>query len=184
MAEVDTPHALLVMAVQDLYDGECAMVERLGTVRDNLTDEALRDLVEDDQLRSAEQRDAFAEIAQSLDAEPQAEPNIWLRAILDDADNDAKTIQHGPLRDIAIAGALRKAKQSQRVSYETALVPAERLGMEGEEFRGMVARAEYYDCALMRLLHHRAQTWGPPTSERLCRARYPIAVRTLQTHLD
>ena len=47
MAEVDTPHALLVMAVQDLYDGECAMVERLGTVRDNLSDEALRDAIPD-----------------------------------------------------------------------------------------------------------------------------------------
>ena len=43
---------------------------------------------------------------------------------------DAATIAAGPLRDIAITGALRKAKQSERVSYETALALADLLGLD------------------------------------------------------
>lgn len=40
MAEVETTRDLLVMALQDLHDGERAMVERLGTVQGNLADDA------------------------------------------------------------------------------------------------------------------------------------------------
>lgn len=127
MAEVETARALLIMALQDLHDGERALAERLPDVRDNARDEAFRRLIDEDRERSARQRDAVAGIARALDAEPQDEPNIWLRAILDDADNDAETIAAGPLRDTALAGALRKGKQSERVSYETALALARRL---------------------------------------------------------
>jgi ferritin-like metal-binding protein YciE len=127
MAEVESAEALLVMAVQDLFDGENAMVERLEAVRGHAADQAMRELIAEDCGRSGRQRETLAGIAGDLDAEPGGATNIWLRAILDDADNDAKTIAHGRLRDIALAGALRKARQSQRVSYETAIALARRL---------------------------------------------------------
>ncbi|QZH73994.1 MAG: DUF892 family protein [Erythrobacter sp.] len=154
MAEVETPRALLVMAVQDLHDGECAMVARLGRVRDCLDDEVMRELVRDDAALAQAQRDELAAIASSLDAEPQDEPNVWLRAILDDADNDCQTIAHGPLRDIALAGALRKGKQSQRVSYETALALSRKLdlGEAADRLSRMVERAEATDGALATAL--------------------------------
>ena len=154
MAEVETPRALLVMALQDLHDGECAMAERLPTVRDNCADDALRALVESDATLSAQQRDAFEEMLSDLNEGTGDEPNIWLRAILDDADNDADTIKRGPLRDIALVGALRKGKQSQRVSYETAGALAARLGMD--EARAALDRvakgAEETDTALAQAL--------------------------------
>lgn len=128
IAEVETATGLLIMALQDLHDGECAMTERLPGVCRNLANEELRAIVERDAQRSAGQRDALAGIVRGLGAACADAKNIWLRAILDDADNDAETIARGPLRDIALVGALRKGKQSQRVSYETAIALARGLG--------------------------------------------------------
>lgn len=129
MREVDNPAALLVMALQDLYDGEQAMAQRLPVVHDHARDPALRSLIKEDAARSHRQRDQLAAIARSIGAEPRGDSNIWLRAILDDADNDASSIAAGPLRDTALIGALRKAKQAERVSYETAMVLAGRLSL-------------------------------------------------------
>jgi ferritin-like metal-binding protein YciE len=126
MAEVEDARALLLMAVQDLFDAEAAMVERLPVVRSHVRDEALAQLIERDEAHSKSQRDTLGRIARELGAEGEGERNIWQRAILDDADNDARTIAPGPLLDIA----LRKGKQSERVSYETALALAGRLGLE------------------------------------------------------
>ena len=130
MAEVEDPTALLIMAVRDLYDGESALAGRLASVRANATDQGFAAFIVADAERSTRQREQLAAIARSLGEAPGGQANIWLRAILDDADNDAATIAAGPLRDIAMTGALRKAKQSERVSYETAIALAEPLGLD------------------------------------------------------
>lgn len=129
MAEVETARDLLIMALQDLLDGEMALVERLPSVDDAAREPEFKTLIADDRTRSQTQHDRLFSILQSLGEAAGDSPNIWLRAILDDADNDAQTIAAGPLRDIALVGALRKGKQSERVSYETALALAERLGL-------------------------------------------------------
>jgi ferritin-like metal-binding protein YciE len=154
MPEVKTVRALLIMAVRDLHDGECVMADRLGDVEECLSDPATRELVQHDKRRSARQREALVGIARSLDATTGDAENIWLRAILDDADNDCATIAEGGLRDIALVGALRKAKQSQRVSYETAIVLARQLKMRDAvtALRGMAEGADATDTALARAL--------------------------------
>jgi ferritin-like metal-binding protein YciE len=129
MTEVETAPALLVMALKDLLDGEAALFERLGGVADASSDAELERLITEDRPRSGSQRDHLAAVLEKLGEPPEGSENVWLRAILDDADNDASTIARGPLRDIALTGALRKAKQAERVSYETALALAERLDL-------------------------------------------------------
>lgn len=130
MAEVTGTKALLLMALRDLLDGEEAMAERLPGIRANASDPALADCIGSDISASARQRDLLADVMEALGEKAEGERNIWLRAILDDADNDAETIASGVLLDIALTGALRKAKQSERVSYETAIALAQRLGHE------------------------------------------------------
>lgn len=154
MAEVETPPALLLMAVQDLHDGERAMADRLGTVRGHCSDAAMQSLLDRDERESADRKAVLAALARDLEPDPEDAENIWLRAILDDAANDAETIARGPVRDIALAGALRKAKQSQRVSYETALALARDLGMAeaAAQFAAMIASAEAADAALAAAL--------------------------------
>lgn len=58
------------------------------------------------------------------------------------------------MRDIAIAGALRKGKQSQRVSYETAIALARRLGKKDADtaLSRMAQEAEETDTALAQAL--------------------------------
>ena len=129
MAEVETPTALLVMALRDLHEGETALAGWLPAVRDSIADEGLAALVDEDHQRSERQRGDLASILDALGEMPGGPPNIWLRGILDDARNDMATIAAGPLLDIALAGALRKGKQSERVSYETAVGLAGLLGL-------------------------------------------------------
>lgn len=154
MPDVETARGLLVMALHDLHDGECAMAERLPAVRDNCACDGLRSLVESDATRSARQRNTFEVTLRRMGEGPGNDPNIWLRAVLNDAENDADTIARGPLRDIALVGALRKGKQSQRVSYETAVALAASLGMDEAraDLSRMVKGAEETDDALAKAL--------------------------------
>lgn len=155
MAEVQTPEALLVMALQDLLDGEAALVGRLPDVEGSARDPAFKALIAEDRRRSEGQRDTLRTLLRQFGEGEGDSPNIWLRAILDDAGNDARTIVAGPLRDIALVGALRKGKQSERVSYETALALAEQLGMSdaAEALRGIRDAEQAADDGLAEALH-------------------------------
>lgn len=154
MAEVEDRRALLLMALRDLYDGECVMAERLPKVRGDARDEVLRDCIHRDVQTSESQRQRLEAIAGDLGEPAGGQENIWLRAILDDAANDAETIAAGPLRDIALTGALRKAKQSERVSYETALVLADAMGLAeaAQSLRAIRAEEQAADDVLAGVL--------------------------------
>jgi ferritin-like metal-binding protein YciE len=158
MAEVETPAALLAMALQDLLDGEGALVERLPDVEGSARDDALKALIAEDRSRSKAQRDALRAMLRELGEDDGDSPNIWLRAILDDAANDARTIAAGRLRDIALTGALRKAKQAERVSYETAMALATQLGMDeaAEDLRRIRDEEQAADEALAKGLERLA----------------------------
>lgn len=154
MADVESAPALLVMALQDLLDGERALAERLPNVAGASRDAGLKTLIEEDRARSRCQGERLSTMLAALGESEGDSPNIWLRAILDDADNDAESIAAGPWRDIALTGALRKAKQAERVSYETALALARHLGHEQAEGSLRESRDEEQaaDDALARIL--------------------------------
>ena len=66
---------------------------------------------------------AFADQAarmEELCGESEGMQNIWIKGILDDASRDTKTIAEGPLLDIALIGAVRKALVADCASLETA----------------------------------------------------------------
>ncbi len=128
MTDVNSLPALLINALQDLHDGEAALVERLPSIADQITNDNLRALLDQDAINSAEQQRRIANLIVRRDGDIEGAPNIWLRAILDDADRDTDNIEKGQLLDIALIGAIRKAKQAERVSYETAIALAESLG--------------------------------------------------------
>jgi len=128
MTEVTNTKALLLDAVQDLLDAERAIVERLPKVRGHAHDNELRLLLEGDATHSAAQVKALREIADSLGAKGSGAANVWARAILDDAERDTRTVAPGPLLDVALIGAIRKLKQAERVSYETAIALARAQG--------------------------------------------------------
>ena len=65
---------------------------------------------------------------EGLGADRQGPRNIWLRAVLEDAERDVATTAAGRWRDVALVGAFRKGKQAERVSYETAIALAGHLG--------------------------------------------------------
>lgn len=125
MPDTETPEALLLVAVQDLYDAETAWTERLDGFAAKT---GITGFIAGHRERSSTQRDRLDEVARTLGGDPEGPENIWLRAILDDADRDCATIVGGPLRDIAVVGAFRKGVQSERVSYETAIGLAGKLG--------------------------------------------------------
>jgi ferritin-like metal-binding protein YciE len=127
MAEVKTTEGLLINALQDLHDAERAMAEKLPGIADDVSDLILRELLDEDAMRSTVHQRKVADLLKRRGAGVDGDPNIWLRAILDDAVRDTETVERGALLDIALIGAIRKAKQAERVSYETAIALAEAL---------------------------------------------------------
>ena len=120
MPKTKTVQELLIVALQDLNDGEHAVVERIASIARKVSPGLARYIIKERE-RAARQSTRLEKVLEELDAAVTGAPNIWLRAVLDDAARDSRTIVHGPLRDIALVGAFRKAKQSERVSYETAV---------------------------------------------------------------
>ena len=128
MAEVDDTKALLLDAVQDLFDAERALIERLD--KDVICETGDSDLhaVLSDYGKGADDRARqLRTMATGLGGSAGGAPNIWMRAVLDDAKRDTETVEPGPLLDIALTGAIRKGAQAARVSYVTAFKLAEQM---------------------------------------------------------
>jgi len=141
MAKTGTARDLLIVALQDLNDAERAVVERWRSFCSGVSAGLAHYLAEEGQ-RAAEQGARLEQSLAGLDAPATDAPNIWLRATLDDAARDYETIVPGTLRDIALVGAFRKAKQSERVSYETAIGLAQVCGQAEVAASLLVSRNE------------------------------------------
>lgn len=116
--------ALLHVALQDLHAGKRAQGERLPALADAARDPELRALLTAEVDRVAAQAERLAEAGGDMGG-PE---NLWIAGILDDAERDARSHQPGPLLDIALLGAVRKAKAAEIVSGETALALARAEG--------------------------------------------------------
>lgn len=153
MKKTSTVQELLIVALRDLNDGEHAVVERISSFAAGVSP-ALARHIDDERERATRKYARLEKALDALGASPTDAPNIWLRAELDDAVRDYETIVPGPLRDIALVGALRKAKQSERVSYETVIGLAAVTGNADLEASLLLCRDEEVaaDATLARLL--------------------------------
>lgn len=126
MGKTDSALQLLVVALQDLHDAEAAWTERGPELAADAGPEVAQFLgAEVD--RAGAQAERIVHLLTALGEPVKGDPNIWLRAILDDAARDIGSTAAGPLRDTALIGAFRKGKQAERVSYETAIALAAQL---------------------------------------------------------
>jgi len=124
MADTKTREQLLTACIQDLHAGEVMMVERLPAIVEMVEDASLRDILEHQIAASRSQAERLSATGEDVDGPP----NLWMAGILDDAERDTRSIIRGALLDVALIGAIRKAKAAEIVSYETAVVTAEALG--------------------------------------------------------
>jgi ferritin-like metal-binding protein YciE len=129
----DTSRALLVLALQDLHDGERAWVDQLPGIAERIVDDRFAAAVQSEIGQGRERAGRLQAIATALRVDIAGAENIWLRAILEDAHRDTTMIEQGPLLDIALIGAFRKGVQADRVSYETAVALAHSLGLDDAE---------------------------------------------------
>lgn len=111
--------ALLHVALQDLHAGKRLLAERLPALATAARDSALRERIAAEAASAARQADR---LAASIDV--AGPDNLWMAGILDDADRDARSHQPGPILDVALTGAVRKAMAAQIVSEETAIALA------------------------------------------------------------
>lgn len=128
MTRTASAAALLHVALQDLRAGKAMQVERLGTLIESVSDPELKELLADERMRADTQSarlDALADTA-------GAPENLWMKGVLDDAERDTRSHQPGRLVDIAVIGAVRKAKAAEVVSSETA------IALAAQEAPGMV----------------------------------------------
>lgn len=126
MTKTASRAALLHVALQDLHAGKRAQVERLPAICEAAHDPALRALLSAEIARAAAQAERLAGVGGDM----EGPANLWIAGVLDDAERDARSDAPGPLLDVALVGAVRKAKAAEIVSAETsiALALAEGLG--------------------------------------------------------
>jgi ferritin-like metal-binding protein YciE len=139
---MDDPRALYVFALQDLHDAVVALIERLPVILANADAPGLKEIIERDRERAVDKRNLLESNLRALGAKVRGGACVWMRAVLDDADNDAATIAAGPWRDVALVGALRKAKQAERVSYETAIALAKLVAASQAAALGSICDSE------------------------------------------
>ena len=112
--------ALLHVAVQDLYAGKLLLHDHLPALARAASDAELVRLIEAEAARAGAQAERLATAAGDM----TGPKNLWVAGILDDADRDARSHQRGAVLDIALVGAVRKAKAAEIVSSETAIALA------------------------------------------------------------
>ena len=155
----------LTVALQDVLDAERAWCER-GPKLARDAGPRVAAFLDSEVQRSTGQAERLEHLLEALDQPAKGAPNIWLRAILEDAARDIRSTVTGPLRDTALIGAFRKGKQAERVSYETAIALAARLGRT--EDAKLLTRCrneeESADSALAQLL-------GPTVDEAVAAER-------------
>lgn len=126
MNRIDTRDQLLQACCQDLNSGKRLIVKCLSAITSNVADAELRYTI--DALS-----DAAVVQADRLQATGLADggpPNLWMKGILDDAARDNRSTAPGALLDVALIGALRKARAAEIVSADTAIYLARAMGSE------------------------------------------------------
>jgi ferritin-like metal-binding protein YciE len=123
MVLIASAPSLLHTAVQDLHAGKVDATKRLPRLAEHATDRDLAELIGREAGRAGEQ----ARRLTGTGADVGGSRNLWMAGILDDAERDTRATQPGRLLDIALVGAIRKAKAAEIVSSETAMALAEAL---------------------------------------------------------
>ena len=116
--------ALLHVCLQDLHAGKRAQAGRLPAIADAARDPTLRALLEAEVARVRVQAERLA----AAGGDMGGPDNLWIAGVLDDTERDARSHEPGTLLDIALVGAVRKAKAAEIVSGETALALARAEG--------------------------------------------------------
>ena len=116
--------SLLHTAIQDLHAGKQDAAKRLSGLAEKTQDAALAQVLRNEADRANAQAARLTETGVDV----SGPKNLWMAGILDDAERDGKQTEPGPLLDIALVGAIRKAKAAEIVSSETAMALARALG--------------------------------------------------------
>lgn len=149
MSKTGSRAALLQVCIQDLYAGRRRAAKRLGRIASH-AGPALTSAIDKIARCCAKEAVSF----ERSDCDLNGPDNIWMTGILDDAERDTRSVEAGPLLDIALIGAVRKALAADFVSLETALVLARQLGRQNlaELIEAMHERARHSDYELRQLL--------------------------------
>lgn len=126
MTTISSAASLLHIAVHDLHAGKQDAAHRLPGIAAKAHDPALAELLRAEAARAAAQAARLAAIV----VDTAGPKNLWTAGILDDAERDGRSTEPGRLLDIALVGAIRKAKAAEIVSSETAMALARELGDE------------------------------------------------------
>jgi len=144
-----TMHELLTVALQDLREGRRVVAARLPEIAEATRDEETRAAFRRLTARSTHEMETLAEMV----SKPDGEPNLWAAGILDDACRDVASTAAGPVRDVALIGAIRKFLGADIVSLETAIALVQHDDEQvSEGLRDLCERASQADHLLRQQL--------------------------------
>ena len=111
---------LFQVAIRDLWEGRELVRLHMPRIAQGASDRPTRALLIDLAKASVIEMVRLAEIVD----DPKGDPNLWVQGILRDADRDINSNVAGPVRDVALIGAIRKLVAADAVSIATAILLA------------------------------------------------------------
>lgn len=124
MPDTTTPHELLQLCLWDIAEGCRMLADRLPGVARYVRDEGLRTSLDTAGSGATDRAKRLAEFIETA----EGPANLWMAGILDDAERDPTSIASGPLLDVAVIGAVRKALHAEIASLHTARAMGEACG--------------------------------------------------------
>jgi hypothetical protein len=149
-SQTRTREGLLIVALQDLWQARCVVRDHMKAIEQATVDPETRAVFEEIRTAATGEQAILCELASG----PGDTPNLWARGIIDDAHRDVATTAEGPVRDIALIGAIRKLLAADIVSLETAIQLGAR---DGPDFADPIARIQSAACERDQCLRARLQ---------------------------
>ena len=125
---IDTPRAMFMHELSDIYDAEHQFLEAQHTLHDNAADPRLRTLIEEHIKETEEQIQNVERVFELMGESPRRQPCSGAHGLVDEAEKALAEIENQALKDTAVGVAATKAEHYEIVAYKDLIDSAQMMG--------------------------------------------------------
>lgn len=128
MPQINDVQELMVVGLQDLFDGENKAVAAYPQLIQSVTNPQLKQAFEQHMQQSQTQADRLQQLAQQMGISAQGEECVAIQGLIQEAQKKVQMVAPGPVLDAALIGAAQKIEHLEIAGYGTARTLAQQLG--------------------------------------------------------
>src|ERR1700674_1016901 len=125
---IDTPQAMFMHEMSDIYDAEHQFLEAQRKLHDNAADPRLRTLIEEHITETEEQIQNLERVFELMGESPKRQPCSGAQGLVAEADKALAEIENQALKDSVVGVAATKAEHYEMVAYRDLIDSAQMMG--------------------------------------------------------